>query len=160
MVVYASQDQVYAEPILQDFTKQTRIRVRAVYDSEAVKTVGLANRLLAERPHPQCDLFWNNEESRARQLDARNALRETNDWAAMGYRSRRLVINTNLLKGMPAPRTLGESEAKTRTLEPDWALLLRDLESTTAMAWGVEEIRCPTAETSVKPFCHALITGE
>ncbi len=43
-----------------------------------------------------------------RQLDARNALRETNAWAAMGYRSRRLVINTNLLKGMPAPRSVGE----------------------------------------------------
>src|ERR1051326_9229542 len=48
VVVYASQDQAYAEPILQDFTKRTGIKVRAVYDSEAVKTVGLANRLLAE----------------------------------------------------------------------------------------------------------------
>ena len=36
--------------------------VRAVYDSEAVKTVGLVNRLIAEKANPQCDLFWNNEE--------------------------------------------------------------------------------------------------
>ena len=44
VVVYASQDQVYAEPILQEFTRSTGIKVRAVYDSEAVKTVGLVNR--------------------------------------------------------------------------------------------------------------------
>src|SRR5213594_764923 len=108
VVVYASQDQVYAEPILADFTKQTGIKVRAVYDSEAVKTVGLANRLLAERSHPQCDLFWNNEELRTRQLAAQNIFRETNAWTALGYRSRRIVINTNLLALPAAPRSLME----------------------------------------------------
>ena len=49
VIAYCAQDQVYAEPILREFAKQTGIKVRAVYDSEAVKTVGLANRLLAER---------------------------------------------------------------------------------------------------------------
>src|SRR4051812_2009172 len=68
VVIYASQDQVYAEPILADFTKETGIKVLPLYDSEAVKTVGLANRLLAERSHPQCDVFWSNEELRTRQL--------------------------------------------------------------------------------------------
>src|SRR5438128_2242010 len=47
VVVYTSQDQVYAEPILKKFERQAGIRVRAVYDSEAIKTVGLVNRLLA-----------------------------------------------------------------------------------------------------------------
>src|ERR1041384_7915842 len=64
VVVYASQDQVYAEPILKTFEKETGTRVRAVYDSEAVKTVAIANRLLAERKHPQCDVVWGNEELR------------------------------------------------------------------------------------------------
>ena len=108
VVVYASQDQVYAEPILQEFSKQTGIKVRAVYDSEAVKTVGLANRLLAERSHPQADVFWNNEELRTRQLAAQNVLRETNAWAAFGYRSRRIVIDTNRLSLASAPRSLVE----------------------------------------------------
>ena len=84
LVVYAAQDQVYAEPILGEFTKQTGIKVRAVYDSEAIKTVALANRLLAERSHPQCDVFWNNEELRTRQLEAQNVFRETNAWVAVG----------------------------------------------------------------------------
>ena len=108
MVIYASQDQVYAEPILREFTQQTGIEVRAVYDSEAVKTVGLANRLLAERALPQCDVFWNNEELRTRQLAAQNVFRATNAWRAVGYRSRRLVINTNRLVLAAAPRSMVE----------------------------------------------------
>lgn len=105
VVVYTSQDQVYAEPILQEFTRQTGIEVRAVYDNEAVKTVGLANRLLAERSHPQCDVFWNNEELRTRQLAAQDVFRPKNGWRALGYRSRRLAINTNCLALSRAPRT-------------------------------------------------------
>lgn len=106
VVVYAAQDQVYAEPILKAFQQRTGLRVRPVYDSEAVKTVGLANRLLAERGRPQCDVFWGNEELRTRQLAAREVFRATNGWAAFGYRSRRLVVNTNLLAPKAAPRSL------------------------------------------------------
>ncbi len=108
VIAYCAQDQEYAEPILAEFTKQTGIRVRAVYDNEAVKTVGLANRLLAERPHPQCDVFWGNEEMRTRQLAAQGVFRETNGWAAVGYRSRRIVINTNQLSLAAAPQSLLE----------------------------------------------------
>src|SRR5262245_18710503 len=42
VVIYAAQDQVYAEPILRTFEKEAGIKVKTVYDSEAVKTVGLA----------------------------------------------------------------------------------------------------------------------
>ncbi len=97
VVIYAAQEQVYAEPILRGFEKETGIKVKAVYDSEAVKTTGLVNRLLAERSHPQCDVFWGNEEMRTRQLAAQNVFRETNGWAAFGHRSRRIVINTNFV---------------------------------------------------------------
>ena len=113
VVAYCAQDQVYAEPIFREFSRQTGIEVRAVYDSEAVKTVGIANRLLAERRHPQCDVFWGNEELRARQLAAQNVFRETNGWAAVGYRSRRIVINTNRLSLAAAPRSLLELTNKT-----------------------------------------------
>jgi iron(III) transport system substrate-binding protein len=98
VTVYASQDQVYAEPILRQFEKQTRIRVRAVYDSEAVKTVGLVNRLVTEQLNPQCDVFWNSEELRTRQLENRGIV---DRWAAIGFRSRRMVINNRLLSVPP-----------------------------------------------------------
>lgn len=98
VVIYAAQDQVYAEPILREFEKETGIKVKAVFDSEAVKTVGLANRLLSERSHPQCDVLWGNEEMRTRQLAAQDAFRETNGWAAFGYRSRRIVVSDVFLE--------------------------------------------------------------
>src|SRR5437867_7421835 len=108
VVVYASQDQVYAEPILKDFESETGTKVRTVFDSEAVKTVAIANRLMAERSHPQCDLYWGNEELRTRQLAAQGLFRETNAWTAVGYRSRRVVINTNKLSIAEAPHSLLE----------------------------------------------------
>lgn len=106
VVVYTSQDQVYAEPILREFTAETGIEVKAVYDSEAVKTVGLVNRLIAEKSNPQCDVFWNNEELRTHQLAARGVV-QTN-WLTVGYRSRRIVINTNLLNSISAPKSLSD----------------------------------------------------
>jgi iron(III) transport system substrate-binding protein len=114
VVVYASQDQVYAEPILRRFEQQTGIRVRAVYDSEAVKTVGLVNRLIAERSNPRCDVFWNNEEFRTRQLEAQGILRQTNAWVAIGYRNRRIVINTNFVTTPPSFADLTNSAWKGR----------------------------------------------
>jgi iron(III) transport system substrate-binding protein len=108
VVVYTSQDQVYAEPILKEFERFSGVQVKAVYDSEAVKTVGLANRLLAERGHPRCDVFWSNEELRTQQLAAEGVFREENPVAAFGYRSRRIVINTNHLALAQAPASLLE----------------------------------------------------
>lgn len=96
VVLYCAQDQVFAEPLLAEFTAKTGIRVKPVFDSEAVKTVGLANRLLAEQSHPVCDVYWGNEELRARQLAASGVFAPTNGWAAFGHRSRSLVVRTNL----------------------------------------------------------------
>ena len=108
VIAYCAQDQTYAEEIFRDFQKETGIKVRAVYDSEAVKTVGLANRLLAERSHPQCDVFWGNEELRARQLAEKHVFRETNGLAFFGYRSRCLVFNTSHVAATSAPHSLVE----------------------------------------------------
>ena len=108
VIVYAAQDREYSEPILIRFERETGLKVKAIYDSEAVKTVGLANRLLAERARPRCDVFWGNEELRTRQLASQNVFRERNGWNLFGYRSRRIVINTNLVAPDGAPRSLIE----------------------------------------------------
>ena len=151
VVVYTSQDQVYAESILNEFNRQTGIKVRAVYDSEAVKTVGLANRLLAERDHPQCDVFWSNEELRTRQLAAQNVFRETNAWQAAGYRSRRLVVNTNLLTAASAPRTFSEL---TNTTWRGKAALAYPLFGTTATHFLA--LRQHWGEARWQNWCRAL----
>lgn len=114
VVLYTSQDQDFAEPILKQFTRDSGIRVETVFDSEAVKTLGLANRLIAEQAHPQCDVWWSNEELRTRQLAARGVFRATNGWAAFGFRSRRLVLNTNKLSLAQAPSLLALTNAAWR----------------------------------------------
>ncbi|ACB96123.1 extracellular solute-binding protein [Beijerinckia indica] len=65
VVVYVSHDEVFSEPILKDFEKETGIRVRAVYDTEETKSTGAMNRLIAEKNNPQADVYWANEPIRA-----------------------------------------------------------------------------------------------
>ena len=65
VVIYVSEDQVFSEPILKDFEKQTGIRVKAVFDTEEAKSTGVMNRLLAEKNNPQADVYWANEPVRA-----------------------------------------------------------------------------------------------
>lgn len=106
VVVYTSQDQVFAEPIFQEFTKQTGLKVRAVYDSEAVKTVGLANRLIAEKSRPQCDVFWNNEELRTIQLVEAGVLAGGVGRTNFAHRMRQLVVRSESITDPLIPLTL------------------------------------------------------
>ncbi|MFC1761504.1 extracellular solute-binding protein [Planctomycetota bacterium] len=71
VVVYTSVDQVFSEPILRDFEKETGIKVRAVFDTEETKSTGVMNRLIAEKDHPQADVFWANEPIRAEVLKSK-----------------------------------------------------------------------------------------
>ncbi|WP_159731465.1 extracellular solute-binding protein [Methylosinus sp. Ce-a6] len=68
VVVYVSHDEVFSEPILKDFEKETGIEVRAVYDTEETKSAGAMNRLIAEKSNPQADVYWANEPIRAEVL--------------------------------------------------------------------------------------------
>jgi len=92
VVVYAAQDRVFAEPLMREYERSSGVRVRVLYDNEATKTVGLANRLLAESGRPRADLWWSNEEMRTRQLEARGVLEP--GWKAVGMRRRVLVVRT------------------------------------------------------------------
>lgn len=61
VVLYTSVDQPIAESILESFTEKTGIKIEARYDTEATKSVGLTERLRAEKGNPQCDVWWGNE---------------------------------------------------------------------------------------------------
>ncbi len=101
VVLYTSQDQFYVEPLLKEFTEQTGLEVRPVFDTESAKTAGLAHRLSAEAPNPQCDVFWSNEELHTRLLVRAGIIGEK-DWRFAGSRTRRTVINTNLVRQVPS----------------------------------------------------------
>jgi iron(III) transport system substrate-binding protein len=68
VVVYVSHDQVFSEPVLKDFERDTGIQVKAVYDTEETKSAGVMNRLIAEKANPQADVYWANEPIRAEAL--------------------------------------------------------------------------------------------
>lgn len=74
VVVYASVDRSIAEPVLSDFERSLGIRVLAVYDTEANKTTGMVNRLIAEAAHPAADVYWSGEIAQTLQLDQRELL--------------------------------------------------------------------------------------
>lgn len=124
VVVYTSVDQVFSEPILNDFEKKTGIKVKAVYDVEASKTVGLVNRLIAEKENPKCDVFWNNEIVRTIVLREKDVLMpykspsaedippqfrdKDNYWTGFAARARVLIYNTKMLKETDLPKSIFE----------------------------------------------------
>lgn len=122
VVVYVSHDQDYAQSVIEAFEKESGIKVKSVYDTEASKTVGLTNRLIAEKNNPQADVFWNNEVVRAVQLKKEKVLQvykpENYDklnplykdpegyWTGFAARARVLVVNTNLVSETNRPESL------------------------------------------------------
>ena len=61
VVVYCALDREYAEPILKQFQADTGVEVKAQFDVEMTKTVGLVKAIEEEQNRPRCDVFWNNE---------------------------------------------------------------------------------------------------
>lgn len=124
VVIYTSLDQVFSEPVLQAFEAKTGIKVRAVYDSEATKTTGLVNRLIAEKKHPQADVFWNSETGRTIVLKQKGVLApyispsasdipatfkdEDGYWSGFAARCRVLICNTDQLSPDQLPTSIFE----------------------------------------------------
>ncbi|MDP8234436.1 MAG: extracellular solute-binding protein [Candidatus Saelkia tenebricola] len=122
VVVYVCLDQIFSEPILKEFERDTGIKVKAVYDIEATKTTGLTNRIIAEQDNPRCDVFWNNEIARTILLKNRGILEpyvslnsktipeEFKDslgyWTGFAARARVIIYNTDLVNTEEVPSSL------------------------------------------------------
>jgi len=122
VVVYNTVDNVFSEPILQDFEKKTGIKVRAVFDTEETKSTGILNRIIAESDHPQCDVFWSGDPIRAQVLKRRNLLAiykspaiedidkqfldPDGQWTGFSARARVLIYNKNLMQQELAPHSV------------------------------------------------------
>ena len=156
VVVYTALDSEFSEPIFADFTRETGIAVRAKFDTESTKTVGLAEAILAERQRPRCDVFWNNEILHTLRL-ARGGLLEVYRpaaaqsypamvrsadglWHGFAARARVLLVNTELVPAAQRPGSILDLAA------PEWrgrVGLAKPLFGTTAThaaclfaAWG------------------------
>jgi iron(III) transport system substrate-binding protein len=122
VVVYTALDREFSEPILDDFTARTGIAVRAAYDTESTKTVGLVNRIRAEANRPRCDVFWNNEILNTVRLKAEGLLQPCHpaeaasypeqyrdpdgNWYGFAARARVLLVNTTIVREAERPRSI------------------------------------------------------
>ena len=122
VVVYTALDREFSEPIFQQFEQLSGITVRAKYDTESNKTVGLTNSLIAERNRTRCDLFWNNEIINTLRLERSGLLDSytpsmANDfpdsfksargrWYGFAARARVLIVNTDLVNEKNFPTSI------------------------------------------------------
>ncbi|TWT81906.1 Fe(3+)-binding periplasmic protein precursor [Planctomycetes bacterium CA13] len=115
VVVYSALDEGFATPILDAFQRSTQgeVSVVAKFDVESTKTVGLVNRIIAEKDSPVCDLFWNNEimhtvrlqklgllEPRSWDVEGgwpADMIASDGSWCGFAARARVLIVNTQLV---------------------------------------------------------------
>ncbi len=124
VVVYCSVDAAFAEPILAEFEKRTGIKTHRVFDTEAGKTTGLVNKLLAERNRPRADVWWSGETFGTMQLaaaevflpysseaasDIPEAYRDpAGIWTAFGLRGRVIAYDPRRTSPKDLPKSWGE----------------------------------------------------
>jgi iron(III) transport system substrate-binding protein len=113
LIVYCSLDQEFAEPLIRQFERETGLGVRAEFDIEASKTVGLVQRIREEGQHPRCDVFWSSEIGHTVQLgkdgflasydspsakDIPARFRDSEHrWTGFAARARVFIVNTRLV---------------------------------------------------------------
>lgn len=117
VVVCTSLDEMYSRPILDEFSAQSAIQVRSVYDTEAAKTTGLVTRLIAEKYRPRADVFWNNETAQTIVLKNKGVIEPYRSpsakaipsrfkdpqgyWTGFAARARVIIYNTNKVSTPP-----------------------------------------------------------
>lgn len=158
VVLYCSVDDVYARPIVHGLSERTGVSIDAIYDVEAAKTAGLANRIRAEAQRPRGDIFWSSallqtlllgredllqpyQSPSAQGIDA--AFKDGRGlWHAVGVRTRVLVYHQSVaqpptsLQDLLAPRfrgKVGVSNPQFGTAS-DWACAL-------GARWGIARTR-------------------
>ncbi len=175
VVVYVALDEMFARPVLDEFERETGLRVLAQYDTEASKTTGLVNRLIAERTRPRADVFWNNEVAQTIRLKDEGVLEAYPSpfaegipgkfkdaegyWTGFAARARVIIYNTNRVSD--PPRSIQE------LANPEWkgqAAIANPLFGTTAthaaawFAWWGDE-RAQEFLAAIKANGVAILPG-
>ncbi|MEK6238194.1 MAG: extracellular solute-binding protein, partial [Planctomycetales bacterium] len=122
VIVATALDEEFSRPILEKFTEESGVQVFSRVDTEATKTVALAQAIINERERPQTDVFWNNEIlhtlllERQGLLDAYSpplaqeypeALRSPQGtWHGFAARARVLIVNTDRVPPEERPTSI------------------------------------------------------
>ncbi|MGE4003673.1 MAG: extracellular solute-binding protein, partial [Planctomycetaceae bacterium] len=117
LVVYCAHDSVYSEQILRRFEQESGVPVSIKFDTEATKSLGLVQQLIAEKGNPRCDVFWNNEVLGTMDLLDEGILHPyqgpgyeripavfkdpDGHWTGFGARLRVFIVNTDAMDANP-----------------------------------------------------------
>ncbi len=180
VVVYLSIDQVFTEPILRDFERQSGVKVRAVFDTEETKSTGVLNRIIAEARSPQADVFWSGDPVRPQLLVKRGLARAyvspqaaavppafkaaDGTWTGGAARARLLLVNRTRVKPDEMPRSVRD------LADPRWkgqTAMANPLFGTTTMhvaaladAWGDDALKSFLAQLKENGCRIASSNGE
>lgn len=118
VTVYCAADREFAQDLFLSFEKETGVHVDAKYDTEATKTTGLGQAIVAERSRPRCDVFWDNELLQVLLLEKQGDLAPLASsvlarspvhgerWVGFAARARVLLVNTTLVASADTPRSV------------------------------------------------------
>jgi iron(III) transport system substrate-binding protein len=112
VVLFCAQDEEFAKSVLDDFKKDTRLRVDVKYDTEATKSVSLVSELLAQKNRPlgtirleRAGVYepYTSPSSATYPNDTHPA---NHAWQAFAARARIIVVNTSLVPEVERPKSL------------------------------------------------------
>ena len=178
--MYLSIDQVFTEPILRDFERQSGVKVRAVFDTEETKSTGVLNRIIAEARNPQADAFWSGDPVRPYLLVKRKLVSPyvstsaaavpasfkaaDGSWTGGPARARLLLVNRDRVKPDELPRSVRD------LANPRWkgqTAIANPLFGTTTMhvaaladAWGDEALKAFLGQLKANGCRIASSNGE
>jgi iron(III) transport system substrate-binding protein len=113
VVLYCATDREIAQDIIDQFEKESGIKVESKFDTEAAKAVGLVQAIRQEKAHPHCDVLWGGGPFFCTMLADDGCLAKVPDdlirgegaaphdpqgrWLGFAAAYRVLIVNTNLL---------------------------------------------------------------
>ncbi len=122
VVVYTSVDQPLASKIFREFEKDTGVSVRAVFDSEQTKGLGIVGLLLAESSSPKADVFWSGDPAHSLLLVNRGIVQPYSSptavdippefkspdgsWTDLAARARVLLVNKSGIASKDIPSSI------------------------------------------------------
>ena len=120
--LYCALDEQHSSTLVARFEKESGLRVKQRYDTEASKTVGLVSMILEEAKRPRCDVFWNNELAHTVRLAQKGLLEgyvspsaakiparykhPDGLWTGFAARARVFIVNTDLVKPEDYPKSI------------------------------------------------------
>jgi iron(III) transport system substrate-binding protein len=161
VTTYVALDREFSKPVLDAYQAKTNVAVVPLFDVESTKSVGLAERIMAEAKSPRCDLFWDNEILHMVRLQRKGLLAPSKPanavdypdlfkakdgtWYGFAARARVILVNTEKVKESDRPKGIRD------LLDPKWkgqVGLAKPLFGTTAThaaclfaAWGDEKAK-------------------